>query len=196
MRALQIYASNTVGHKTPASVSLLTPGPQPKQAHQGPSRCSDGSTSSGSGNSTGVLNSITSSRRSSGFQVSGQSSPLPQATLGQVKAGKSSPPSSSKHTAGVIGTMSPSHQHIEALHQQRQQQQQQQQECSSTGSTGSERLVYSHSCGRVRLHNVRVQNLGVDWASPRNVYWKHQVRGRGGLGLTPQHVLFHSGSTR
>jgi hypothetical protein len=37
-------------------------------------------------------------------------------------------------------------------------------------------LVYSNRCGRVRLINVRVQNQGVDWEHPNNVYWKHKVR--------------------
>ena len=40
---------------------------------------------------------------------------------------------------------------------------------------GLPRLVYSPRAGRVRLHNVRVANRGVDWASKHNVYWRHKV---------------------
>ena len=36
-------------------------------------------------------------------------------------------------------------------------------------------LRYSEACGRVRMHNVRVQNDGIDWNHPENVYWKHKV---------------------
>lgn len=39
-----------------------------------------------------------------------------------------------------------------------------------------QRLLYSDRCGRVRFTNVRVQNRGVDWAHPGNVYWRHKVR--------------------
>jgi len=35
--------------------------------------------------------------------------------------------------------------------------------------------MYSSRCGRVRLHNVRVRNAGVDWQALGSVYWKHQV---------------------
>jgi hypothetical protein len=40
------------------------------------------------------------------------------------------------------------------------------------------RLLYSERCGRVRLSNVRVENRGVDWDHPDNVYWRHKVRAR------------------
>lgn len=37
------------------------------------------------------------------------------------------------------------------------------------------RLVMSTRCGRVRLCNVTVQNDGIEWESPHNVFWRHQV---------------------
>ncbi|EFN58749.1 hypothetical protein CHLNCDRAFT_140453 [Chlorella variabilis] len=37
------------------------------------------------------------------------------------------------------------------------------------------RLVYSERCGRLRLHNVRVENAGVDWEHPGNVWWRHSL---------------------
>jgi hypothetical protein len=40
------------------------------------------------------------------------------------------------------------------------------------------RLVYSERCGRVRLHNVRVRNAGVDWEHPGNVWWRHSLARR------------------
>ena len=42
----------------------------------------------------------------------------------------------------------------------------------------SERLVYSHRCGRVRLRGVSVRNAGIDWEAPSNVYWQHKVQRR------------------
>jgi hypothetical protein len=38
-----------------------------------------------------------------------------------------------------------------------------------------QRLIFSDRCARVRLHNVRVLNRGIDWASPHNVWWRHRV---------------------
>ncbi|KAE8726771.1 hypothetical protein F3Y22_tig00006230pilonHSYRG00017 [Hibiscus syriacus] len=37
-------------------------------------------------------------------------------------------------------------------------------------------LQHGHRCGRCKLHNVNVLNEGIDWTSPDNVYWKHDVR--------------------
>lgn len=31
-------------------------------------------------------------------------------------------------------------------------------------------------CGRCKLQNVKVQNKGIDWTSPNNIYWKHDVQ--------------------
>ncbi|GFH06732.1 uncharacterized protein HaLaN_01411, partial [Haematococcus lacustris] len=39
----------------------------------------------------------------------------------------------------------------------------------------SERLVFSPNCGRVLMTNVTIQNAGINWQSPSNVYWKHCV---------------------
>lgn len=44
---------------------------------------------------------------------------------------------------------------------------------SSGGAAG--RLQYSSANGRVHLMNVTVQNVGVDWHHPGNVYWQHKV---------------------
>jgi len=38
------------------------------------------------------------------------------------------------------------------------------------------RLHFGSDCGRVHLMNVTVQNVGVDWHHPGNVYWRHQVQ--------------------
>jgi hypothetical protein len=56
-----------------------------------------------------------------------------------------------------------------------QQQQQQQQGAGDNGSSSSSRLQYSAANGRVHLMNVTVQNVGVDWHHPGNVYWQHRV---------------------
>lgn len=45
--------------------------------------------------------------------------------------------------------------------------------CAPRGA--ERRLAYSQRCGRVRLHNVRVANAGVDWAHPDNVWWRHSL---------------------
>lgn len=37
------------------------------------------------------------------------------------------------------------------------------------------RLVFSDRCGRVRMHNVKIRNAGIDWSAPDNVYWRHRV---------------------
>lgn len=42
-----------------------------------------------------------------------------------------------------------------------------------------ERLVYSSRCGRIHMSNVTVKNRGIDWSAKNNLYWKHQVGGRG-----------------
>jgi hypothetical protein len=42
-------------------------------------------------------------------------------------------------------------------------------------SSGNGRLQYSSNNGRVHLLNVTVQNVGVDWHHPGNVYWQHEV---------------------
>jgi hypothetical protein len=52
--------------------------------------------------------------------------------------------------------------------------QQQQQGAGESGSSSS-RLQYSAANGRVHLMNVTVQNVGVDWHHPGNVYWQHRV---------------------
>ena len=48
----------------------------------------------------------------------------------------------------------------------------------SVSAAGGGILRYGRRCGRVQMVNVRVRNAGIDWASPDNVYWKHQVRVR------------------
>jgi hypothetical protein len=35
--------------------------------------------------------------------------------------------------------------------------------------------VFSDRCGRLRLHNVRVRNAGVQWGHPGNVWWRHSL---------------------
>ncbi|KAK9823989.1 hypothetical protein WJX72_006832 [[Myrmecia] bisecta] len=47
---------------------------------------------------------------------------------------------------------------------------------SEAVTSGSERLVYSSRCGRIRLNSVIVRNRGIDWAHPGNVYWQHKVQ--------------------
>jgi hypothetical protein len=44
------------------------------------------------------------------------------------------------------------------------------------GWSGATKLAYSSRCGRVHLLNVSVENVGVDWHHPGNVYWHHQVQ--------------------
>lgn len=44
------------------------------------------------------------------------------------------------------------------------------------GWSGATKLAYSSRCGRVHLLNVSVENVGVDWHHPGNVYWRHQVQ--------------------
>eukprot|EP00882_Tetradesmus_deserticola_P018908 GHRQ01020321.1.p2 GENE.GHRQ01020321.1~~GHRQ01020321.1.p2 ORF type:complete len:118 (-),score=52.69 GHRQ01020321.1:968-1276(-) len=57
------------------------------------------------------------------------------------------------------------------------QQQQGEEQGVGNGSSGSSggRLQYSAENGRVHLMNVTVQNVGVDWHHPGNVYWQHRV---------------------
>jgi hypothetical protein len=38
--------------------------------------------------------------------------------------------------------------------------------------------VFSSRVGRVNMSNVVIQNAGIDWTSPSNVYWKHSVARR------------------
>ncbi|KAG2626888.1 hypothetical protein PVAP13_3KG484372 [Panicum virgatum] len=40
---------------------------------------------------------------------------------------------------------------------------------------GEQILHYGVSCGRCRLQNVKIVNEGINWISPSNVYWKHDV---------------------
>ncbi|CAN6350728.1 unnamed protein product [Urochloa humidicola] len=40
---------------------------------------------------------------------------------------------------------------------------------------GEQILHYGARCGRCRLQNVKVVNEGINWVSPSNVYWKHDV---------------------
>ncbi|GFY82086.1 UDP-glucose pyrophosphorylase 3 [Actinidia rufa] len=42
-------------------------------------------------------------------------------------------------------------------------------------ANSEQKLQYGHRCGRCRLQNVKVLNEGIDWASERNIYWKHDV---------------------
>lgn len=46
---------------------------------------------------------------------------------------------------------------------------------SSNGS-GRSSLAYSCHNGRVHMMNVAVQNVGIDWHHPGNVYWQHKVQ--------------------
>jgi hypothetical protein len=43
------------------------------------------------------------------------------------------------------------------------------------GAAREPRLVFSDRCGRLRLHNVRVRNAGVQWGHPGNVWWRHSL---------------------
>ncbi|GFY83488.1 UDP-glucose pyrophosphorylase 3 [Actinidia rufa] len=42
-------------------------------------------------------------------------------------------------------------------------------------ANSEQKLQYGHRCGRCKLQNVKVLNEGIDWASERNIYWKHAV---------------------
>jgi hypothetical protein len=48
----------------------------------------------------------------------------------------------------------------------------------SSSSDGSSDGVLTYSChnGRVHMMNVAVQNVGIDWHHPGNVYWQHKVQ--------------------
>ena len=46
---------------------------------------------------------------------------------------------------------------------------------SCEGGAMEARLVFSQRCGRLRLHNVRVANRGVDWGHADNVWWRHSL---------------------
>ncbi|KAJ0987634.1 hypothetical protein J5N97_005990 [Dioscorea zingiberensis] len=41
---------------------------------------------------------------------------------------------------------------------------------------GEALMQYGRRCARCKLQNVKVQNKGIDWASPKNVYWMHDVQ--------------------
>ncbi|XP_078435521.1 UDP-glucose pyrophosphorylase 3 [Wolffia australiana] len=41
---------------------------------------------------------------------------------------------------------------------------------------GQPLLQYGFRCGRCKLQNVRVINEGIDWSSPKNIYWKNDVQ--------------------
>lgn len=45
-----------------------------------------------------------------------------------------------------------------------------------SSSSNSGRLSYSCHNGRVHMMNVAVQNVGIDWHHPGNVYWQHRVQ--------------------
>ncbi|KAK9159152.1 hypothetical protein Scep_005726 [Stephania cephalantha] len=48
---------------------------------------------------------------------------------------------------------------------------------SSTMNENNERILkYGQRCARCKLQNVKILNGGIDWNSPENVYWKHDVR--------------------
>lgn len=38
------------------------------------------------------------------------------------------------------------------------------------------RTAFNQQCARVRLSGVVVQNAGLDWSCPSNVYWQHKAR--------------------
>ncbi|RLM98731.1 uncharacterized protein C2845_PM06G18930 [Panicum miliaceum] len=40
---------------------------------------------------------------------------------------------------------------------------------------GEQILHYGARCGRCRLQSVKIVNEGINWSSPNNVYWKHDV---------------------
>ncbi|TVU19759.1 hypothetical protein EJB05_35930, partial [Eragrostis curvula] len=40
---------------------------------------------------------------------------------------------------------------------------------------GEHMLHYGARCGRCRLQRVKIMNEGINWVSPNNVYWKHDV---------------------
>ncbi|CAD6344054.1 unnamed protein product [Miscanthus lutarioriparius] len=40
---------------------------------------------------------------------------------------------------------------------------------------GEQILHYGSRCGRCRLQSVKIVNEGINWTSPNNVYWKHDV---------------------
>ncbi|KAL6841388.1 hypothetical protein ACP4OV_028906 [Aristida adscensionis] len=40
---------------------------------------------------------------------------------------------------------------------------------------GEQILHYGARCGRCRLQSVKIMNEGINWISPSNVYWKHDV---------------------
>lgn len=47
---------------------------------------------------------------------------------------------------------------------------------SSGSGDGAGVLTYSCHNGRVHMMNVAVQNVGIDWHHPGNVYWQHKVQ--------------------
>ncbi|KAF8719511.1 hypothetical protein HU200_024236 [Digitaria exilis] len=46
---------------------------------------------------------------------------------------------------------------------------------STKKKNGEQILHYGARCGRCRLQSVKIVNEGINWNSPSNVYWKHDV---------------------
>lgn len=48
---------------------------------------------------------------------------------------------------------------------------------SAQGVAGGSRapVLYSSGCGRIHLTNVTIENIGVDWHHPGNLYWRHRI---------------------
>lgn len=46
---------------------------------------------------------------------------------------------------------------------------------ASDSCKSGERVVFSESCGRIFLRDLKVVNEGIDWSHPDNVYWEHKV---------------------
>ena len=44
-----------------------------------------------------------------------------------------------------------------------------------SGGRHSDRVEFSAKGPRVRLTGVVIQNQGIDWSHPGNVYWQHKV---------------------
>ena len=46
---------------------------------------------------------------------------------------------------------------------------------SDSGGRHSDRVEFSAKGPRVRLTGVVIQNQGIDWSHPGNIYWQHKV---------------------
>ncbi|PWZ09679.1 UTP--glucose-1-phosphate uridylyltransferase 3, chloroplastic [Zea mays] len=46
---------------------------------------------------------------------------------------------------------------------------------TKNSKNGEQILHYGSRCGRCRLQSVKIVNEGINWTSPNNVYWKHDV---------------------